>query len=154
LLCMVVLLGRDHVPQGGVMDHGSVYRRCGCRDEVTGRLLGARCPGLGSPGHGSWYFTAELPSGTGQRRRVRRGGFATRAAAAAALEPLGSPAAGPEPGLSTGQWLGRWLASRVSLRASTARSYAAHIRVYLVPYLGGIPLAALTAGDVQAMFTA
>ena len=25
---------------------------------------------------------------------------------------------------------------------------------YLVPYLGGIPLAALTAGDVQAMFTA
>ena len=34
------------------------------------------------------------------------------------------------------------------------RSYAAHIRGYLVPYLGGIPLAALTAGDVQAMFTA
>ena len=40
------------------------------------------------------------------------------------------------------------------LRASTARSYAAHMRGYLVPYLGGIPLAALTAGDVQAMFTA
>jgi integrase len=53
-----------------------------------------------------------------------------------------------------GEWLGRWLASRVSLRASTARSYAAHIRGYLVPYLGGIPLAALSAGDVQAMFTA
>jgi integrase len=42
----------------------------------------------------------------------------------------------------------------VSLRASTSRSYAAHVRGYLVPYLGGIPLAALTAGDVQAMFTA
>jgi integrase len=40
------------------------------------------------------------------------------------------------------------------LRASTARSYGAHIRGYLVPYLGGIPLAALAAGDVQAMFTA
>jgi len=53
-----------------------------------------------------------------------------------------------------GQWLGRWLASRVSLRASTARSYAAHIRAYLVPYLGGIPLAVLSAADVQAMFTA
>src|SRR5207237_3107908 len=53
-----------------------------------------------------------------------------------------------------GEWLGRWLASRVSLRASTARSYAAHVRGYLVPYLGGIPLGALTAGDVQAMFTA
>jgi hypothetical protein len=38
--------------------------------------------------------------------------------------------------------------------ASTACSYEAHIRGYLVPYLGAIPLAALTAGDVQAMFTA
>jgi hypothetical protein len=136
------------------MDHGSVYRRCGCRDMSTGRLLGARCPGLRSPEHGSWYFSTGLPSAAGQRRRVRRGGFATRAEAVAALGELVSPAAGPEPGLSTGEWLGRWLASRVSLRASTARSYAAHVRGYLVPYLGAIPLAALTQGDVQAMFTA
>jgi hypothetical protein len=42
----------------------------------------------------------------------------------------------------------------VSLRASTARSYAADVRGYLVPYLGGIPLTALTPGDVQAMFSA
>ena len=42
----------------------------------------------------------------------------------------------------------------VAARASTSRSYAAHVRGYLVPYLGGIPLAALTAGDVQAIFTA
>jgi len=136
------------------MDHGSVYRRCGCRDEATGRLLGARCPGLNSAEHGSWYFSADLPSAAGERRRVRRGGFATRAAAVAVLEALASPAAGPQPGLPTEEWLNRWLASRVSLRASTARSYAAHIRGYLVPYLGGIPLAALTAADVQAMFAA
>jgi hypothetical protein len=125
------------------MDHGSVYRRCGCRDMNTGRLLGASCPGLGSPGHGSWYFSADLPSAAGQRRRVRRGGFATRTAAA-----------GPEPGLTPGEWLGRWLVARVSLRESTVRSYAAHVRGYLVPYLGGILLAALTPGDVQSMFTA
>ncbi|MCW2932361.1 MAG: integrase family protein [Actinomycetia bacterium] len=136
------------------MDHGSVYRRCGCRDENTGKLLGARCPGLPSPKHGSWYFNADLPSAAGERRRVRRGGFTTRAAAVAALEALASPAAAPEPRLSTGEWLGRWLASRVSLRPSTARSYAAHVRGYLIPYLGTTPLAALTAGDVQAMFTA
>jgi hypothetical protein len=30
----------------------------------------------------------------------------------------------------------------------------AHMRGYLVPYLGGIPLAALAAGDLQDMFTA
>ena len=57
-------------------------------------------------------------------------------------------------GCRRGSGCGRWLESRVSLRASTSRSYAAHVRGYLVPYLGGIPLAALTAGDVQAMFTA
>ena len=136
------------------MDHESVYRRCGCRDESTGRLLGARCPGLRDLKHGSWYFSADLPFAAGQRRRIRRGGFATKATAAAAREALASPAAGPEPELSTGERLGWWLESRVSLRASTARSYAAHVRGYLVPYLGGIPLAALTPGDVQAMFSA
>jgi integrase len=135
------------------MDHGSVYRRCACRDESTGRLLGARCPGLRSPKHGSWYFSIDLPSAARERRRVRRGGFATRAAAVAALEALASPTVGPEQRLTTGEWLSRWLESRVSLRASTSRNYAAHVRGYLVPYLGGIPLAALTAGDVQAMFT-
>jgi len=136
------------------MDNGSVYRRCGCRDQGSGRLLGAGCPGLSLPGHGSWYFSADMPSASGERRRVRRGGFATREAAAGALEKLSSTAASPEPGLMTGEWLWRWLESRVSLRASTRRSYAAHMRGYLVPYLGGIPLAALTQGDVQDMFTA
>jgi hypothetical protein len=87
------------------MERGSVYRRCGCRDESTGRPLGARCPGPRSPQHGSWYFSADLPSPSGERRRVRRGGFATRETAVAALEALASPATAPEPGLTTGEWL-------------------------------------------------
>jgi integrase len=136
------------------MDHGSVFRRCGCRDQATGRLLGARCRGLRSRRHGTWYFSVDLPSGAGDRRRVRRGGFASRSAAVAALEALAGPAAGPVAGLRTGEWLERWLASRVSLRASTSRGYAAHVRGYLVPYLGSIPLAELTPADVQAMFAA
>jgi integrase len=151
---MVVLLGRDRDVREGVMVHGSVFKRCGCRDEQTGGLLGARCAKLGWQRHGSWYFSADLPSAPGERRRVRRGGFATRAAAVAALEALTSPAAGTARGLVTGEWLERWLASRVSLRASTSRGYAAHVRIYLVPYLGGIPLADLSPGEVQGMFTA
>jgi integrase len=136
------------------MDHGSVFRRCGCRDQETGKLLGTRCTKLRSARHGSWYFSADLPSAAGQRRRVWRGGYATRAAAAAALEALAGPAAALAPGLTTREWLQRWLASRVSLRTSTSRSYAAHVHGYLVPYLGGIPLAELSSADVQQMFTA
>lgn len=98
---------------------GSVFRRCGCRDQAIGKLLGVRCPQLRSPRHGSWYFSVDLPSAAGERRRVRRGGFATKAAAAAALEALASPAAAPARGMTTGVgWLQRWLASRVSLRPS------------------------------------
>jgi hypothetical protein len=41
----------------------------------------------------------------------------------------------------------RWLEGRVSLRPATARSYAVLTRDYLVPYLGAVPLAALTAAD-------
>jgi integrase len=136
------------------MDHGSVFRRCGCRDQGNGRLLGARCPGLRSPRHGSWYFSADLPSPAGQRRRVRRGGFGTRTAAMAALQALTGPAREAGPGITTGEWLDRWLATRASLRASTSRGYAAHVRGYLALYLGGVPLAELSPGDVQAMFTA
>jgi integrase len=136
------------------MDHGSVFRRCGCRDQATGRLLGARCPGLSSRRHGTWYFSVELPSAAGDRRRVRRGGFASSAAAVAALGTLSSAAPGSVQGLRVGEWLERWLASRMSLRASTSRGYAAHVRGYLAPYLGGIPLAELSPADVQGMFTA
>jgi integrase len=136
------------------MDRGSVFRRCGCRDQVSGRLLGARCPGLSSRRHGTWYFSVGLPSAAGERRRVRRGGFVSRAAALAALEALSGPAPGPTGGMRTGEWLERWLTSRVSLRPSTWRGYAAHVRCYLVPYLGAVPLAELSPADVQGMFTA
>jgi hypothetical protein len=54
------------------MDHGSVFKRCGCRDEGTERLLGAGCPKLGTARQGSWYFSADLPSATGERRRLPR----------------------------------------------------------------------------------
>jgi integrase len=136
------------------MDQGSVFKRCGCRDQRSGRLRGAGCARLPGSGHGSWYFSAELPSGGGGRRRVRRGGFESRAAAAAALKALTGLGGGPAAGMSTGQWLERWLASRVSLRASTRHGYAAHVRRYLIPWLGAVPIADLAQADVQGMFTA
>jgi hypothetical protein len=85
----MMLPGRDRCLGEKIMDRGSVYRRCGCRDKATGRLLGARCPGLRSREHGSWYFSADLPSATGDRHRARRGGFATQDAAAGGLDSEG-----------------------------------------------------------------
>ena len=97
------------------MDHGSKYRRSGCRDQVTGRPLGARCSGLSSPQHGLWYFSMDLrrrEAAPGAARRARNAG-----GGAARLEKMSSTMASPEPGLATREWLWRWLESRVSLKA-------------------------------------
>ena len=132
---------------------GSTFMRCGCRDQRTGRQLGQRCPHLRERGHGSWYLAIELSAAPdGRRRRVRLGGYATRAAAQAALGRLGTPsqARGSVAGCTTGQWL----AGRQSLRPSARRSYQHHLDTYLLPRIGTIPLAMLTAADLRVMFSA
>jgi integrase len=136
---------------------GSVFRRCGCVDPVTGRQYGTRCPRLGAGGrHGSWYVRLELPGGLdGRRHRIRRGGYPSRKAALEVLARLRNPKVGGTGGIITvGDWLAHWLVSRTSPAASTLRGYAAHVRLYLGPYLGEVLLTELTVGQVQAMFTA
>jgi integrase len=136
---------------------GSVYKRCGCVDPVTRRQLGRRCPRLAGGRHGSWYLDLGLPAGPdGRRCRIRRGGYPSRAAATAVLARLRGPRQGDLGGrvLTVGDWLAHWLVSRRSPATSTMRGYAAHVRLYLVPYLGPVLLAELSAEHVQAMFTA
>jgi hypothetical protein len=54
------------------------------------------------------------------------------------LARLRNPEAGGTGGIITvGDWLAHWLVSRTSQAASTVRGYAAHVRLYLGPYLGG-----------------
>jgi integrase len=137
---------------------GGTYRRCGCRDPLTGRKLGAECPRMSSRRHGAWYFVTELPSGKdGDRRQLKRGGFATQAAAEQALE-------GVRGRLTTGfdvddkgtveAWLVSWLEAKRSLRVGTARNYRGHITTYLVPHLGQVPLELLRAHHIAAMYQA
>lgn len=136
---------------------GQVYRRCGCGDPGTGRAFRAgECPRLLRRGHGSWYFGIEVPVLVGGRRRVRRGGYASRKAAVEALSRFRTPDAAAAAGraVTVGEWLEHWLATRVRQRPSTLRGYRAHARLYLIPYLGRVPLAELSVGQVQAMFTA
>ena len=62
--------------------NGSVYKRCGCRQEGGDRKLGPLCPRLSKPGHESWYIALDVPSARGGasgsvavaiRRAPRRG---------------------------------------------------------------------------------
>ncbi|GAA4640770.1 tyrosine-type recombinase/integrase [Actinoallomurus vinaceus] len=133
---------------------GSVYKRCGCRIQGRGRRFGNACPELARRGHGSWYYAVDIgPYPGSRRRRVRRGGFASRNAAEDALRQLQKPdptdAGKP---LTTGQWLRIWLAGRISLCPSTLRGYASHVDDYLQPHLGSIPLRALDTRHLQQMF--
>lgn len=136
---------------------GRTFRRCGCRSRETGRRLGVHCPGLAQASHGSWYLCLELGAGAdGRRRRLRCGGYPTQAAARRALAQLTAPSgsSAAAAGWTVGRWLARWLASKDGLRPGSVRSYRGHVRLYLLPHLGRIPLRALTTADLQAMFTA
>lgn len=139
-----------------VVVRGTVYKRCGCRDSVTGKRKGPGCDQLPRPGHGSWYVSLEMPAGVvGERRRLRLGSHRSRQHAELALRALQTPC--PATGTAawtTGRWLRHWLAGRVSLRPSTRRMYESHLRLYLLPHLDRIPLAALTILDVRATFLA
>jgi integrase len=59
------------------------------------------------------------------------------------------------PGITVGQWLEGWLdGKRRTRRASTVRGYESHVRLYLVPAIGDLPLERLNAGHVEAVLTA
>ena len=135
---------------------GTVYKRCGCRDSVTGKRKGPTCDLLPRPGHGSWYVSLEMPVGlAGERRRLRLGGHRSRQHAEVALRALQTPCLPTGTAAwTTGRWLRHWLAERMSLRPRTRRMYESHLRLYLLPHMGRIPLAALTIGDVRATFLA
>ena len=53
---------------------------------------------------------------------------------------------------ATGEWLEEWLAAKKKLRPGTVRGYAGHIRLYLKPHLGHIPIDRLRVTDVAAVF--
>jgi integrase len=140
-----------------MISEGCVYRRCGCVDPATGRQYGRACPRLAGGRHGSWYVRLELPAGLdGRRRRIRRGGYPSRAAAVAVLARLRAPRPGDTGArmLTVGDWLAHWLVSRTATAPSTVRGYAAHVRLYLAPYLGEVLLGELSVAQVQAMFAA
>jgi hypothetical protein len=133
-----------------------VFKRCGCRDARSGRLLGAGCPALAERGHGSWYFDCAVGGFQGRRERIRRGGYPTRREAVATCDLLLNPAPGSHGAQmwTVARWLRYWLTSRTCIRPSRLRSYQHHVDTYLAPHLGRFQLAELSGRHVAAMFHA
>lgn len=80
--------GSGQRSSGTAMGHHSVFKRYGRWEPQPASCWGPGCPRLTSARHGPWYFSVELPAAAGTSRRVGRGGFRFRAAAAAAVEAL------------------------------------------------------------------
>ncbi len=55
---------------------------------------------------------------------------------------------------TTAEYLTMWLTHRRGLAEKTVRSYSDHVRLYLVPQLGKVPVQALENHHIEAMFTA
>ena len=54
--------------------------------------------------------------------------------------------------MTVGQWLDEWIKGRRELAKGTVRSYEAHIRLYLRPHLGHIPIDRLRVVHISTMF--
>ncbi|MFI7644410.1 hypothetical protein [Nonomuraea sp. NPDC049400] len=137
-------------------DRVLVYKRCGCVDAISGRQLGRRCVRLDTEEHGSWYFAVQVRGAAGRRERLRRGGFTTAEQAhhAGGEAIAADQDSGPGAGYTEARWLRSWLQAQQGLRPSTRVGYADHVRLHLIPYLGGIELAQLTTRDIGRMFAA
>lgn len=118
----------------------------------------------GRRGEGSVYYShadrrwiARIPLGVMDgKRQSKRVKCRTEREARGELERLhraygqgGSPATG-----TLDQYLAEWLPAHArSIRKSTADSYATHIRLWIAPLLGGIPLARLQPVDVRRLIS-
>jgi integrase len=119
-----------------------------------------------SPGEGSVYpfrgghrgvINWTDPDGTRHRRTVRG---ATADDTRAKLDDLRrdlrlGTLAPAGPALTVGEYLATWIErDRIRVRPSTWRGRESHVRVYLIPALGRLPLGRLTAADVERALSA
>ncbi len=132
---------------------GVIFKRCGCRD-ASRRRLEQSCPRLGERGHGSWYFQCSAPNLFGRSERIRRGGFASQAAARAAREDClaESVARRSGDGWTVERWLHHWLDTRTRIRPTTRLAYTRDVELVLIPRLGHHRLSDLDGPLLRAVF--
>jgi hypothetical protein len=156
-----------------MMSNKGVFKRCSCTELVLvdgqpvldakgkpkRRELGTGCPLLDKRGHGSWWYQVDVaPIRWNNRKRARRGGFATKGEAEHARTQLlsqGRRAADrpvPNDQIKVESWLLTWIGSRRKIRPATLRSYRGQLDNYLIPYLGHYRLSQLRSHHIRAMF--
>jgi integrase len=108
---------------------------------------------------GTWYYVVDNGANpaTGKRRRKQGNGFRTETAARKALKKFLTEQAGDDYVEPSSQrvstYLERWLASAaVSKKASTAAMYAYKLRRYVIPRIGTMPLRAVDAAALDALY--
>lgn len=106
----------------------------------------------------SWQLVFRLPGAgpVGHSQQVRRGGFPSRAAATRTRDEVQALSREELAGQSwkVERWLRYWLSTRTALRPTTLRVYTQHVHDHLIPRLGQVRLAELSARQVTAAFTA
>src|SRR5438874_31723 len=118
------------------------FRECSCRDPLTGRKFGRRCPRLEDKSHGAWWYRYEAPTGPdGKRRQPRVGPFPTeRAAGKSLIDTLGklgrNEYIATDRNLTVAAYLDEWIAGKARLKASVRASYLEHINLYFKPGIG------------------
>jgi hypothetical protein len=131
---------------------GKIFKRCGCRQD--GKRLEQHCPQLPERGHGSWYYHCSASTLLGGRERIRRGGFASQAAARLAREEClaDSAARRTAEGWTVQRWLRHWLATRTRIRPTTRLAYTRDVELVLIPHLGHYRLADLAGPLLRTVF--
>lgn len=137
-------------------DGAHYSRRCGCRED--GKQLGAKCPKLSSPRHGTWTVYVNAPAThTDERQRIRKGGFASKAAAQEWAKPYLRAAIDGQRLMPTRQTLATFLPEfierrtrgRKPLSASTLDTYRIYADVIAGHAVASIPLTELRRRHVQ-----
>jgi Arm DNA-binding domain/Phage integrase, N-terminal SAM-like domain len=107
----------------------------------------------------SWRIRYEVGiKADGRRDQRSNAGFKTRrdaeAALADALDRVRRGDVFDARRVTVGEFLDSWLVSKRNIRPKTHRAYAGHIRVYLKPLIGTVPLSALRAEHLDRMYEA
>jgi len=134
---------------------GQVYKRCSrCGAGWQGN--GRRCQQCGHDRY-SWTFRIDLAPPGAPREQKRKAGFATKREALTAMNELQAAVAHgayvPPSRLTVKAFLEDWLPSaKARLRPGAYDACELHVRRYIVPRVGDLPLQALTRKRVQRLY--